>query len=53
MFEKVFGGEVTLERMNQAIAAYERTLVSGNSKFDQWYYAKNIKALNKIRLFFH
>jgi cytochrome c peroxidase len=32
--------------MNQAIAAYERTLVSGNSKFDQWYYAKNIKALN-------
>jgi len=46
MFEKVFGGGVTLERMSQAIAAYERTLVSGNSKFDQWYYSKNIKVLN-------
>lgn len=50
MFEKAFGGEVTLERMSQAIAAYERTLVSGGSKFDQWYYAKDINALNNIEI---
>jgi cytochrome c peroxidase len=45
MFEKVFGAGINLERMSKAIAAYERTLVSGNSKFDQWYYSKNQKAL--------
>lgn len=47
MFEKAFGGTVNLERLTKAIAAYERSLVSGNSRFDQWYYGKDIKALNK------
>jgi cytochrome c peroxidase len=50
MFEEVFGGPANLEHLNQAIAAYERTLVSGNSKFDQWYYGKNEKALNQTEI---
>jgi cytochrome c peroxidase len=46
LFENAFGGGVTLERLTQAIASYERTFVSGNSRFDQWFYGDNSKALN-------
>jgi cytochrome c peroxidase len=46
LFEKAFGGGVTLERLTQAIASYERTFVSGNSRFDQWRYGGNSKALD-------
>lgn len=35
-FQKVFGGEVTRERMAMAIAAFERTLVSRNSPLDRF-----------------
>ncbi len=35
-FQGVFGGEVTIDRLAQAIAAYERTLLSGNSPFDRF-----------------
>jgi len=47
LFEDAFNGPVSLERFSQALAAYERTLVSGNSRFDQWYYGKNKNALNQ------
>ena len=50
MFEEAFGEPANLERLMQAIATYERTLISGNSKFDQWYYGKNKKALNKTEI---
>lgn len=46
MFEKAFGQEISLHTLNQAIAVYQRTLKSGNSRFDQWYYAKQPSALN-------
>jgi cytochrome c peroxidase len=37
LFEKAFGdGTVTIDRIGQAIAAYERTVVSGNSPYDRW-----------------
>lgn len=37
LFEKAFGpGPVTLERITQAIAAYERTLARRDSPFDRW-----------------
>lgn len=37
MFKKAFGTEeITVERVTKAIAQFERTLISGNSKFDQW-----------------
>lgn len=35
-FQSVFGAEVTIARLGQAIAAYERTLVSGDSPFDRF-----------------
>jgi len=34
-FQKVFGGEVTRERMAMAIAAYERTILSVNAPIDK------------------
>lgn len=46
-FEAVYGRSVNLENLSQSIAAYERTLVSANSRFDQWYFGKNMKALNQ------
>ena len=35
-FRKVFGGEVTRERMAMAIASFERTLISVNSPLDRY-----------------
>ena len=36
-FEEAFGApEVTVDRITQAIAAYERTRMSGNSPWDRW-----------------
>jgi len=35
-FQSVFGGEATMSRVGQAIAAYERTLVAGDSPFDRY-----------------
>jgi cytochrome c peroxidase len=46
-FEEVYGRSVNLENLSQSIAAYERTLVSANSRFDQWYFGKNLRALNQ------
>jgi cytochrome c peroxidase len=35
-FQEVFGGPVTIEAISQAIASYERTLVSANSPYDRF-----------------
>lgn len=35
-FQKVFGGPVTKERIAQAIATFERTILSGNSRYDRF-----------------
>ncbi len=37
-FELVFNSEPTLFGLTRAIAAYERTLISGNSRYDQQFY---------------
>ncbi|MBI3795012.1 MAG: cytochrome-c peroxidase [Nitrospinae bacterium] len=44
-FKKVFGKEVNIEDYRKAVAAFERTVVSGNSKYDR-FKAGNQKALN-------
>ena len=47
-FEKVFGksgDDLGMTEVKQAIAAFERTLISGNSPFDHWYFAKEPDAL--------
>lgn len=48
LFEKAFDGKPpSIITIGQAIASYERLLVSANSNFDRWYYLKDEKALNK------
>jgi cytochrome c peroxidase len=47
-FKKVFGktgSAITMKEVTQAIAAFERTLVSGNSPFDRWYFGGEEDAL--------
>ncbi len=46
LFEAAFGGPVTSERIGQALASYQRTLVSGNSRFDRWRYGGDAAALD-------
>ena len=49
MFKKVFGmspEKITMKEVTQAIAAFERTLISGNSRFDRWYF-KDEKTLTE------
>lgn len=46
-FQQAFGsGPITIERVVNAISAFERTLVSGNSPFDRWYYGHDQKAVS-------
>lgn len=47
LFKAAFGGPVSAERIGLALASYQRTLVSGNSRFDRWYYGGDKKALSK------
>jgi cytochrome c peroxidase len=47
-FEKVFGKKgaaVTMKEVTQAIAAFERTQIAGNSAFDRYFYGGDAKAL--------
>ena len=47
-FKKVFGKsgkEITMKEVTQAIAAFERTKISGNSPFDRWYFKGEKDAL--------
>lgn len=46
LFEKAFGTPVNLDHINKAIATYERTLVSGNSRFDRYQFANEKSAMN-------
>jgi cytochrome c peroxidase len=46
LFEAAFGASVNAERIGQAIASYERTLLSANSRFDRWHYAGDRNALD-------
>jgi cytochrome c peroxidase len=45
-FRKVFGTEVTLDGLAKAIATFERTALSGNSKYDR-YQSGQFEALNE------
>ncbi len=47
LFEAAFNGRGPgMETIGAAIASYERTLVSGNSRFDRWFYGKQEDALS-------
>jgi cytochrome c peroxidase len=48
-FRKVFGvgpKQITMTEVTQAIAAFERTRVAGNSPFDRWYFGGEAEAMN-------
>ena len=46
-FNDAFPGEgITMETFGKAIASYERSLVSGNSSFDKWYYGGDENAVS-------
>jgi cytochrome c peroxidase len=48
LFEAAFEGKgVSAERIGQAIAAYERTLLAANSRFDRWRYGSEGGALSE------
>ena len=50
-FQQAFGpGDITLGKIEQAIASFERTLVSGDSPFDQYEYGGNKHALSAAAL---
>ncbi|HWX01364.1 cytochrome-c peroxidase [Collimonas sp.] len=47
LFESAFNGrEVGRETIGTALASYERTLLSGNSRFDRWRYGQVKTAIN-------
>ncbi len=47
LFETAFDGQqADIQTIGQAIASYERVLVSGNSAFDRWYFAKEENAIS-------
>jgi cytochrome c peroxidase len=51
-FEQVFGkkgDQVTMREVEQAIAAFERTKVSGNSAFDRYFYGGEANALTEAQ----
>jgi cytochrome c peroxidase len=45
MFDRAFGGGPTTDRIGMAIASWERTIVSGNSPFDRWYFLREEDAM--------
>ncbi|MEY2699650.1 MAG: hypothetical protein RIQ52_405 [Pseudomonadota bacterium] len=56
LFEQAFGHGPDMQSIGQALSAYERTLVSGDSPFDRWYYRQEADAIspqaqNGFRLF--
>ena len=49
-FNKVFhvtGAAVTIEHVKMAIGSYERTLISGDSPFDRWYFQHDAMAISE------
>ncbi|MBS0237825.1 MAG: cytochrome C peroxidase [Proteobacteria bacterium] len=47
LFETAFDERgVSMETIGAALASYQRTLLAGNSRFDQWYYGKKAGALS-------
>ncbi|WP_428605846.1 cytochrome c peroxidase [Sedimenticola sp.] len=46
LFETAFNGKgISMETLGQALASYQRTLVSADSAFDRWHYGRDSNAL--------
>jgi cytochrome c peroxidase len=47
-FERVYGaGPITFDKVEKSIAAYERTVVAGDSLFDRWHFGGDQRAVNQ------
>lgn len=46
LFEQTFGRGPDVQTIGMALASYERTLVSGDSPFDRWYYGESEQAIS-------
>lgn len=44
-FQQAFRRGPSMETVGMALASYERTLISGNSPFDRWYYGRKKNAM--------
>ena len=52
-FKTVFnksGKQITMEEVKQAIASFERTVISGNSPFDRWRYGNDKTAMSPAQI---
>jgi cytochrome c peroxidase len=50
-FEKAFGpGPITYEKVEKCIASFERTVVSGDSAFDRYYYGHDQAAMTPAQI---
>jgi len=47
LFEQAFGRGPDMQTIGMAFASYERTLVSGDSPFDRWYFGKDEAAIGE------
>jgi cytochrome c peroxidase len=47
LFENAYGGPVNMDSLSRALAAYQYSLLSGNSPFDKWYYNNESSAISK------
>jgi len=45
MFQATFGAGPSIDRIGQAIASWERSILSANSPFDRWYFGGQMDAL--------
>lgn len=53
MFKKAFGktgGEITMKEVKQAIAAFERTIIAGDSPFDRYQYGGDKSAMSEAAI---
>ncbi len=52
-FKKVFGvkpDQITIDHVTRAIAAFERTVVAGDSPFDRWFYGGDADAMTEQQI---
>jgi cytochrome c peroxidase len=50
MFQQAYGREPDAFGITRAIACFERTIISGNSRFDQYYYQNDLSALSESEI---
>jgi cytochrome c peroxidase len=46
LFQQAFGQDVTVDNMAKALAAYQRTLIAGDSPFDRYLFKKDASAIS-------